>query len=108
MTVDTVGKKETGTEPIKINTKLVTLEHLIDCLRKMLGTEKFMIEMRHDVYNISSEKNINAQDLISQCQHNNPNPTMHLTTTNPHTSVDMDEELVYRTQQPSDANGIGT
>ncbi|KAI1349747.1 hypothetical protein F5Y01DRAFT_169649 [Xylaria sp. FL0043] len=91
MEVKAAERKLSPGEPIEINTKLVTLEHLIHCLRKLLGTEKFTIEMRHDVYKIKSGKSIDAQDLITQCQPGSPNRDTESGTVNSNTKVNGSE-----------------
>ncbi|KAI0539475.1 hypothetical protein GGR58DRAFT_464439 [Xylaria digitata] len=93
MAVEDVGKEHAPGGPIEINTKLVPLERLIYCLRRMLGKGKFTIEMRHDVYKIESEKSIDAQDIISQCRSSGPKPEIDLRTPNSATSIDGSEEL---------------
>ncbi|KAI0448672.1 hypothetical protein F5B21DRAFT_496760 [Xylaria acuta] len=92
MTVDTVEKKGAPAEPIEIHAKLVPLKNLIHFLREMLGAEKFMIEMRHDVYRIKSEKSINVEDLLGKCRSNASAPEMDLGDINSTTSVDLAEE----------------
>ncbi|KAI0428343.1 hypothetical protein F5Y09DRAFT_357851 [Xylaria sp. FL1042] len=104
MEVETVEKKFTPGQPIEINTKLVTLEHLIHCLRKLLGTEKFMIEMRHDVYKIKSEKSIDAQDLIAQCRPSGMKPEIEDSTLTPNKDVDECGAPACRKQQTGDVD----
>ncbi|KAI0802886.1 hypothetical protein GGR55DRAFT_663385 [Xylaria sp. FL0064] len=94
-------------EPIEIDTKLVTLEHLIHCLRKLLGSEKFTIEMRHDVYKIKSGKSIDAQDLIAQCQPGSPNRDRESGTVNSNTKVDGSETQACDTDRVEFQNVSG-